>query len=70
MFFLNTPFRFDVDGVENGGTISERNKPAERSVEDLTKSSNSSSSHGVTKAARAFTVRSEALRYYKMVSQK
>ncbi|XP_033826547.1 formin-like protein 1 [Periophthalmus magnuspinnatus] len=48
---------FDVDSVENGGTLSERTKPAERSVEDLTKNTNSSHSHGVTKAARALTVR-------------
>ncbi|KAJ0057853.1 hypothetical protein NL108_002983, partial [Boleophthalmus pectinirostris] len=48
---------FDVDTVENGGSISERSRPAERSVEDLTKNSNSSPSHGVTKAARALTVR-------------
>ncbi|KAK7940571.1 hypothetical protein WMY93_003897 [Mugilogobius chulae] len=48
---------FDVDTVENGGTLSERTKPAERSVEDLTKNTHSSPSHGVTKAARALTVR-------------
>uniref|UniRef100_A0A8C6TKJ3 Formin-like 1a n=1 Tax=Neogobius melanostomus TaxID=47308 RepID=A0A8C6TKJ3_9GOBI len=47
---------FDVDTVENGGTLSERTKPAERSLEDLTKNSNSSHSHGVTKAARALTI--------------
>uniref|UniRef100_A0A8D3C262 Formin-like 1a n=1 Tax=Scophthalmus maximus TaxID=52904 RepID=A0A8D3C262_SCOMX len=47
---------FDVDGVENGGTLSDRGKPAERSLEDLTKSSSSSHSHGMTRAARALTV--------------
>ncbi|CAL1587723.1 unnamed protein product [Knipowitschia caucasica] len=47
---------FDVDTVENGGTLlSEKPKPAGRSVEDLTKAS--SPSHGVTKAARALTIR-------------
>uniref|UniRef100_A0A7N6AMW9 Formin-like 1a n=1 Tax=Anabas testudineus TaxID=64144 RepID=A0A7N6AMW9_ANATE len=30
---------FEVDSVENGGTLSDRGKPAERSMEDLTKSS-------------------------------
>uniref|UniRef100_A0A665VNV9 Formin-like 1a n=1 Tax=Echeneis naucrates TaxID=173247 RepID=A0A665VNV9_ECHNA len=35
--------------VENGGTLSERGKPAERSMEDLTKSSSSSNSHGMTR---------------------
>ncbi|XP_072299092.1 formin-like protein 1 isoform X2 [Eucyclogobius newberryi] len=48
---------FDVDTVENGGSLSERTKAAERSVEDLTKNPTGSPSHGVTKAARALTVR-------------
>uniref|UniRef100_A0A7N6BEI7 Formin-like 1a n=1 Tax=Anabas testudineus TaxID=64144 RepID=A0A7N6BEI7_ANATE len=42
---------FEVDSVENGGTLSDRGKPAERSMEDLTKSSSSSHSHGVSRAA-------------------
>ncbi|XP_039976270.1 formin-like protein 1 [Xiphias gladius] len=48
---------FDVESVENGGMLSDRGKPAERSMEDLTKSSSSSHSHGMTRAARALTVR-------------
>ncbi|KAG7504544.1 formin 1 [Solea senegalensis] len=51
---------FDVESsVENGSTLSDRGRPAERSMEDLTKSSSSSSSHshGMTRAARALTVR-------------
>ncbi|XP_029294123.1 formin-like protein 1 [Cottoperca gobio] len=48
---------FDVESVENGGTLSEREKPAERSMEDLTKSSSGSHSHGMTRAARALTIR-------------
>ncbi|XP_034395197.1 formin-like protein 1 [Cyclopterus lumpus] len=48
---------FDVESVENGGTLSERGKPLERSMEDLTKSSSGSPSHGMTRAARALTVR-------------
>ncbi|XP_035037319.2 formin-like protein 1 isoform X1 [Hippoglossus stenolepis] len=48
---------FEVDSVENGGTLSDRGKPAERSMEDLTKSSSISHSHGMTRAARALTVR-------------
>ncbi|KAM9746575.1 LOW QUALITY PROTEIN: formin-like protein 1 [Menidia menidia] len=48
---------FEVESVENGGTLSDRQKPAERSMEDLTKSSNSSHSHGMSRAARALTVR-------------
>uniref|UniRef100_A0A8C4H6S7 Formin-like 1a n=1 Tax=Dicentrarchus labrax TaxID=13489 RepID=A0A8C4H6S7_DICLA len=46
---------FDADSVENGGTLSDRGKPTERSMEDLTKSSSSSHSHGMTRAARALT---------------
>lgn len=49
--------RFEADNVENGGTLSDRGKPAERSMEDLTKSSSSSHSHGMSRAARALTVR-------------
>uniref|UniRef100_A0A671XYM4 Formin like 1 n=1 Tax=Sparus aurata TaxID=8175 RepID=A0A671XYM4_SPAAU len=48
------------DSVENGGTLSDKSKPAERSMEDLTsaKSYSSSHSHGMTRAARALTVSS------------
>lgn len=49
--------RFEVENVENGGTLSDKGKPAERSMEDLTKSSSSSHSHGMSRAARALTVR-------------
>lgn len=57
LFILYEFFRFDVESVENGGTLPERGKPVERSMEDLTKSSSSSQSHGMTRAARALTVR-------------
>uniref|UniRef100_A0A673XEL2 Formin like 1 n=1 Tax=Salmo trutta TaxID=8032 RepID=A0A673XEL2_SALTR len=33
---------FDLEGAENGGTLSERGKPAERSMEDLNKSAGTS----------------------------
>ncbi|XP_029013886.1 formin-like protein 1 [Betta splendens] len=48
---------FEVENAENGGTLSDRAKPAERSMEDLTRSSSSSHSHGMSRAARALTVR-------------
>uniref|UniRef100_UPI0037E7F2BE formin-like protein 1 n=1 Tax=Semicossyphus pulcher TaxID=241346 RepID=UPI0037E7F2BE len=48
---------YDVETVENGGALPDKGKPAERSMEDLTKSSSSSQSHGMTRAARALTVR-------------
>uniref|UniRef100_A0A671Y8J1 Formin like 1 n=1 Tax=Sparus aurata TaxID=8175 RepID=A0A671Y8J1_SPAAU len=43
---------FEVESVENGGTLSDKSKPAERSMEDLTsaKSYSSSHSHGMTRA--------------------
>ena len=50
-------YRFDLEGAENGGILSERGKPAERSMEDLNKSAGSSPTHGMTRAARALTVR-------------
>uniref|UniRef100_A0A8C9YNW7 Formin like 1 n=1 Tax=Sander lucioperca TaxID=283035 RepID=A0A8C9YNW7_SANLU len=47
---------FYVESVENGGSLSERGKPADRAMEDLTKSSGGSHSHGsMTRAARALT---------------
>lgn len=48
---------FDADGVENGGSLPERGKLADRSMEDLTKSSAGSPSHGMSRAARALTIR-------------
>lgn len=63
VIFLTAPVscetlsRFDVESVENGDTLSDRGKPSERSMEDLTKSSSGSPSHGMTKAARALTVK-------------
>ncbi|CAB1341732.1 unnamed protein product [Coregonus sp. 'balchen'] len=49
------------EGAENGGTLSERGKPAERSMEDLNKSAGSPPTHGMTRAARALTVRITSL---------
>uniref|UniRef100_G3PME2 Formin-like 1a n=1 Tax=Gasterosteus aculeatus aculeatus TaxID=481459 RepID=G3PME2_GASAC len=49
---------FDADGVENGGSLPERGKLADRSMEDLTKSSGGSPSHGMSRAARALTISS------------
>ncbi|XP_061567977.1 formin-like protein 1 [Cololabis saira] len=57
---------FDVEVVENGGSVSDRRKSAERSMEDLTKSSNSSQSHGMSRAARALTVRISSTLAHKM----
>ncbi|KAF4115937.1 hypothetical protein G5714_003426 [Onychostoma macrolepis] len=48
---------FEVESVENGGSVSDSRRLSERSVEDLAKNVNHSSTHGVTRAARAFTVR-------------
>lgn len=47
--------RFDVESAENG--VSDRGKLAERSMEDLTRAPTSSHAHGMTRAARALTVR-------------
>uniref|UniRef100_A0A4W5PDG5 Formin like 1 n=1 Tax=Hucho hucho TaxID=62062 RepID=A0A4W5PDG5_9TELE len=44
---------FDLEGAENGGTLSERGKPAERSMEDLNKSAGSSPTHGMTRADKS-----------------
>ncbi|KAM6957584.1 formin-like protein 1 [Aplochiton taeniatus] len=52
---------YDTEAVENGGTLSERRKSAERSIEDLPKSPGSSPTHTMTRAARALTVRLSTL---------
>ncbi|XP_070407475.1 formin-like protein 1 isoform X2 [Nothobranchius furzeri] len=57
---------FDVESLENGGTLSDRQKPAERSMEDLTKSPSSGHTHGMTRAARALTVRIGATLAHRM----
>ncbi|KAM6905547.1 formin-like protein 1 [Xenentodon cancila] len=55
---------FDVENMENGGTVSDRHKSEERSMEDLTKTS--SQSHGMSRAARALTVRISSTLAHKM----
>uniref|UniRef100_A0A4W5PA64 Formin like 1 n=1 Tax=Hucho hucho TaxID=62062 RepID=A0A4W5PA64_9TELE len=40
---------FDLEGAENGGTLSERGKPAERSMEDLNKSDKSHPKYSTAK---------------------
>ncbi|XP_026772511.3 formin-like protein 1 [Pangasianodon hypophthalmus] len=48
---------FEVESVENGGSVTDNRKMSERSVEDLTKNSTHSATQGMTRAARALTVR-------------
>lgn len=50
--------RFEVEPMENGGSVPDNRKLSERSVEDLTKNTMHSATQGMTRAARAFTVRS------------
>uniref|UniRef100_A0AAR2LPY4 Formin-like 1a n=1 Tax=Pygocentrus nattereri TaxID=42514 RepID=A0AAR2LPY4_PYGNA len=53
------------ESVENGGSVTDHRKLSERSVEDLTKNSNHSPTHGMTRAARAFTVRLTNLAHHR-----
>ncbi|KAK3553208.1 hypothetical protein QTP86_031815 [Hemibagrus guttatus] len=48
---------FEVESVENGGSVTDNRKMSDRSMEDLTKNTPISSTHGMSRAARAFTVR-------------
>uniref|UniRef100_A0A673G9Q0 Formin-like protein 1 n=1 Tax=Sinocyclocheilus rhinocerous TaxID=307959 RepID=A0A673G9Q0_9TELE len=48
---------FEMESVENGGSVSDNRRLSERSVEDLAKNVNHSSTLGMTRAARALTVR-------------
>lgn len=56
-FCADVFLRFEVESVENGGSVSDNRRLSERSVEDLAKNVNHSSTHGMTRAARALTVR-------------
>lgn len=56
--------RFDVESIENGGSVPDNRKLSERSVEDLTKNTAHSATQGMTRAARAFTVRSVTSQHY------
>ncbi|XP_062303244.1 formin-like protein 1 isoform X2 [Osmerus eperlanus] len=67
----------DMEAVENGGTLTERVKPSERSLEDLNKGSGSSHPHSMSRAARALTVRISTLansrrvqKMFRMTSQR
>ncbi|TSK28047.1 Formin-like protein 1 [Bagarius yarrelli] len=48
---------FEAESVENGGSVTDNRKMSERSVEDLTKNNTLSATQGMTRAARALTVR-------------
>ncbi|KAI4878563.1 hypothetical protein NFI96_021151, partial [Prochilodus magdalenae] len=48
---------FEVSESVENGTVTDNRKLSERSMEDLTKHTNHSPTHGMTRAARAFTVR-------------
>ncbi|XP_017348031.1 formin-like protein 1 [Ictalurus punctatus] len=48
---------FEVESVENGGSVTDNRKMSERSVEDLTKNTTHSATQNMTRAARALTVR-------------
>ncbi|XP_073713232.1 formin-like protein 1 [Misgurnus anguillicaudatus] len=52
---------FETESVENGSSVSDTRRLSERSVEDLAKNVNHSTSHGMTRAARALTVRITSL---------
>ncbi|XP_056609906.1 formin-like protein 1 [Triplophysa dalaica] len=51
---------FELDSVENGSSVSDALRLSERSVEDLAKNVNHAT-HGMTRAARALTVRISSL---------
>ncbi|XP_067869288.1 formin-like protein 1 [Heterodontus francisci] len=64
--------RHDMESTDNGGIASEKSKPLDRSVEDLTRG-NSSPTHGSSRtSSRHLTVRHsrKALRNSRIVSQK
>uniref|UniRef100_A0A672R8Y4 Formin like 1 n=1 Tax=Sinocyclocheilus grahami TaxID=75366 RepID=A0A672R8Y4_SINGR len=60
---------FEVESVENGGSVSDNRRLSERSVEDLAKNVNHSSTLGMTRAARALTVR-KTMRNARLATQR
>ncbi|XP_066498557.1 formin-like protein 1 [Hoplias malabaricus] len=60
----DAPFEIS-ESVENGGSVTDNRKLSERSVEDLTKPSNNSPTHGMTRAARALTIRLSNLAHHR-----
>ncbi|XP_072212494.1 LOW QUALITY PROTEIN: formin-like protein 1 [Excalfactoria chinensis] len=73
--FAQCSVAYDMESTENGSPGSEKGKPLERSVEDLSKSNSSSPTHGISKV-RHLTVRlnpshsRKALRNSRIVNQK
>uniref|UniRef100_A0A671S397 Formin-like protein 1 n=1 Tax=Sinocyclocheilus anshuiensis TaxID=1608454 RepID=A0A671S397_9TELE len=61
---------FEVESVENGGSVSDKRRLSERSVEDLAKNVNHSPTHGMNRAARALTVRRRTMRHARLASQR
>ncbi|KAK7167967.1 hypothetical protein R3I94_002126 [Phoxinus phoxinus] len=52
---------FEVESLENGSSVLDNRRLSERSVEDLAKNVSHSPTHGMTRAARALTVRITSL---------
>ncbi|OXB71712.1 UNVERIFIED_CONTAM: hypothetical protein H355_005884 [Colinus virginianus] len=73
--FAQCSVAYDMESTENGSPGSEKGKPLEQSVEDLSKSNSSSPTHGISKV-RHLTVRlnpshsRKALRNSRIVNQK
>ncbi|XP_031412887.1 formin-like protein 1 [Meleagris gallopavo] len=73
--FAQCSVAYDMESTENGSPGSEKGKPLERSVEDLSKSNSSSPTHSISKV-RHLTVRlnpshsRKALRNSRIVNQK
>ncbi|KAI5097155.1 formin-like protein 1, partial [Silurus meridionalis] len=55
--YAQSDAQFEVESMENGGSVSDNRKLSERSMEDITKNTTISATQGMTRAARAFTVR-------------
>ncbi|XP_066554578.1 formin-like 1b isoform X2 [Amia ocellicauda] len=74
--FAQCSVTYDMENVDNGGPVTEKTKPLEKSMEDLTKSAGNSPTHSANKATRHLTVRfnslhsRKALRNSRIVSQK
>ncbi|XP_046888077.1 formin-like protein 1 isoform X1 [Hypomesus transpacificus] len=74
--FAQCAVMYDMESLDNGTLPTDKGKPLDKSVEDLSRSASNSPTHGASKTGRPFTTRfnslhnRKALRNSRIVSQK
>ena len=52
--------RYDMDSLDNGAVPTDKGKPVEKSLEDLSRSASNSPTHSASKSGKGFAVRWES----------